>query len=127
VIEAAALLRVKGRKSSDLVFVRCASKGLFAGMWEPPRIPARNRHAARASLEALLCADIELDDEPLRRVSHVLSHRKLDVTVWQGTIAKRPRTIGPTHRDRYDAVELVSPDALETRGVSTLAKRVLGG
>jgi adenine-specific DNA glycosylase len=125
-VEAAALLHVRGRKSTELVFVRCMAKGLFAGLWEPPRIPARNRHAARASLEAMLGADVSLDEQPVRRVEHVLSHRKLDVTVWEGTIARRPRAIGPLHRDRYDEVEVVTRKKLDVRGVSTLARRVLG-
>ena len=132
VIEAAAILRVRGGDPQQVVVARCAEGGLFSGLWEAPRVSASaagrpvDEHIARASLEAMLGAAISLGRSPPRRFEHVLTHRLIDVTVWEGEIDRAPHAIGPAHGARYDAVDVVDAATLATRGVSTLARRVLG-
>ena len=122
--EIAAVLREPETQGDFVVLMRCSPTGLFAGMWEPPRVTTTDRHAARAALGELLGAEVTLHDAPSRRIEHVLTHRVLDVVVHQGTIARAPR---PVPRDaRYDACELVSLGALKERGVATLGKKLLG-
>jgi A/G-specific adenine glycosylase len=121
-IEVAAILPRKG----GLVLARRVASGLFGGLWEPPRVAAKDVHAARASLEALLGSDVTLTAEPLRRVEHVLTHRHLEVSVHEGTVARKPTKIGPAHRDAYDAIEVVPHEDLGKRGISTLAKKIIG-
>lgn len=125
IVEHAAVLRV-ARTQKGVVLARRAEGGLFAGLWEPPTVPARDVHEARASLEALLGADVKLGDEPVRRIEHVLTHRLLDVTVHEGTVARAPTVVGEAHRTRYDAVEIVPEDEASRRGISTLARKLLG-
>lgn len=122
VIEVAAILPRKG----GLVLARRVATGLFGGLWEPPRVAANDVHAARASLEALIGSDVTLTPEPLRRVEHVLTHRHLEVSVHEGTTARAPKNVGPAHRDAYDAIEVVPLADLGKRGISTLAKKIIG-
>jgi A/G-specific adenine glycosylase len=121
-VEVAAILPRDG----GLVLARRVASGLFGGLWEPPRVSAKDVHAARASLEALVGSTVSLDPKPLRTVEHVLTHRVLDVSVHEGTLARAPKTVGAAHRDAYDAIEVVDLEDLEKRGISTLAKKILG-
>jgi A/G-specific adenine glycosylase len=114
------------RRNGGFVLARCAPEGLFAGLWEPPRVEAKDVHAARASLEALLGSKVTLSEAPVRTIEHVLTHRVLDVKVYEATLSKPPRTVGEAHRDRYDALEIVPLAGLSARGVSTLARKMLG-
>ncbi len=121
--EYAAVLRVRDAAGADdRLLARRAGEGLFAGMWEPPRVAAKDRHQARSLFSALLGVDVVLEDRAVRRVQHVLTHRLLDVTVHEGILDRAPH--GAT--TDYDALALVPLDALGDRGVSTLARKLLG-
>lgn len=122
--EVALLLRVKGRDGS--VMVRRKPEGLFGGLWEPPRIVSRDRHAARAAVEEALGVTITLDDQRARKVEHALTHRHLEVSVVSGVASRAPRGVRGVRGDDWDAVAVVSPSELATRGVSTLARKLLG-
>lgn len=119
--EVALLLRVRGRDGN--VMVRRRAEGLFGGMWEPPRVPTRDRHAARATIEDALGITITLDDQRARKVEHVLTHRHLDVSVVTGVASRVPTRV---RGDDWDAVALVATCDLSARGVSTLARKLLG-
>jgi A/G-specific adenine glycosylase len=125
--EIAAVLRVAGEPA--VLLARCRENGLFAGLWEPPRITTTDVYAARAALSAMLGVAVTLEPEETRHVEHVLTHRVLDLAVHEGTIdramAPRQATSVPAN-DRYDAWELVDLDRLKERGVSTFAKKLLG-
>lgn len=125
VAEIAAVLRLKGR--DGVLLARCAPSAksrLFVGMWEPPRVGTHDAHAARAMLEAMLGVDVRLEPEPAGRIEHVLSHRHLDVVVHEGTLARAPRLADSP--ERYDELAFVPPSQLAERGVSSLAKKLLG-
>ncbi|MBI2392660.1 MAG: A/G-specific adenine glycosylase [Deltaproteobacteria bacterium] len=121
--EIAAVLRVRGGDESARVLVRRAPHGLFAGLWEPPRVSARDRHAARAELEATLGVKVRFDEAPARQVEHVLTHRHLEIAVHQGVVDRPPTAIASNAA--WDAVEVVRPRDLDRRGVSTLARKLL--
>jgi len=118
--EIAAVLTVKGHEGS--VLVRRVPEGLFGGMWEPPRVAATDRHAARAELEATLGVSITLDRRPSRKVEHVLTHRHLEIDVVSGHVDRAPTAVSSS---TWDAVEVVRPAELAHRGVSTLARKLL--
>jgi A/G-specific adenine glycosylase len=121
--EVAFLLRVRGRDLDERVMVRRTPDGLFGGMWEPPRVVARDRHAARAEVEHALGIKITLDDTRARKVEHVLTHRHLEVSVTSGIASRLPTAV---RSQAWDAVALVAPGDLAKRGVSTLARKLLG-
>jgi A/G-specific adenine glycosylase len=112
-----------GRRRADL---------RFGGLWEPPSL---DRGAARSTVESEGGAAAErlasLAGVALRglrvagRVTHVLSHRRLEIEVLHARL-ERPfagvRTVSA--EGEYDAFEIASPN-LEGRGASTLAKKIL--
>lgn len=110
-----------------VVLVRRVPEGLFGGMWEPPRVAARDpsepdRHAARAELEAALGVAISFDERPARKVEHVLTHRHLEIDVLSGAVDRAPTAVQSA---AWDRVEVVRPSELSRRGVSTLARKLL--
>jgi len=109
--------------SDARVLVRRVRDGLFGGMWEPPRIEARDKHAARAAIEAALGVNVRLDAARAKKVEHVLTHRHLEVSVVSGVVDRAPVGV---RSDAWDKVELVRVDQLGTKGISTLARKVLG-
>lgn len=117
--EIAAVLSHEG----ELVLVRRVKDGLFGGMWEPPRVPRTDPHAARAELEATLGVSVRFDDRPARKVEHVLTHRHLEIDVFTGTVDRAPTGVVSS---TWDAVEIVRRADLSRRGVSTLARKLLG-
>lgn len=119
--EVALLLRIGA--DDRRVMVRRKPEGLFGGMWEPPRVEARDRHAARAAIEDALGIVITLDASRARKVEHVLTHRHLEVSVLSGTASRAPTAVRGEH---WDSVALVAPSELSSRGVSTLARKLLG-
>ena len=121
--EIATVLRVAGDKSDARVLVRRVHEGLFGGMWEPPRIEGRDKHAARAAIETALGVTVRLDDTRAKKVEHILTHRHLEVSVVTGVVDRVPSAV---RCDAWDKVELVQADQLGTKGISTLARKVLG-
>ena len=124
--EIAAVLRVAGADEGSVLLARCVADGLFAGLWEPPRVATTDVHAARAALSAMLGVEVTLARDEARHVEHVLTHRVLEIAVHDGTIDRAPRAEGRPAHDRYDHWELVALDRLPSRGVSTFAKKLLG-
>ena len=115
-------LVLRADDSDARVLVRRVRDGLFGGMWEPPRIEARDKHAARAAIEAALGVTVRLDDTRARKVEHILTHRHLEVSVVSGVVDRTPSKV---RSDAWDKVELVQMNQLATKGISTLARKVL--
>jgi A/G-specific adenine glycosylase len=95
--------------------------GLFGGMWEPP-------HADEEGADALGPEMLAFAGKRLERVgvvTHVLSHRRIEMTVYRGVarrdlVAKlRARLVG------YETFTLVPIRELEGRALTTLARKVL--
>jgi A/G-specific adenine glycosylase len=120
--EVAAVLRVDG----GVVLAKRAAEGLFAGLWEPPRLDARDRRQAADALAAMLGVAVTLGRKKARDVEHVLTHRTLEVAVYEGTASRRPSRVAAEFSERYVDVAVVPEAEIGARGVSTLARKVLG-
>jgi A/G-specific adenine glycosylase len=88
----------------------------FGGMWEPPSAVGEDVGALSP-----WCGRLEHVEER-GVVRHVLSHRRLLVQVWS---ARALRTPVSCPAGDYERLELVRPDDLGARGVTTLAKKIL--
>jgi A/G-specific adenine glycosylase len=104
--------------SSDAVLLaRRRPGGLFGGLWEPPGADGDGEDlAARLGVAP---AALERRGE----IVHVLSHRRLQVTVLRGALGRRRRWSVPA--GDYDAVEVWSASRLASGACSTLARRIL--
>ncbi|AGP37206.1 hypothetical protein SCE1572_23620 [Sorangium cellulosum So0157-2] len=121
-VPAVAMVAAVVRSGGRVLFLRRAEGGLFGGLWEPPMVEARALADARALLEQVGVAP----DAPLRevgRVRHILTHRRLDVTVARAEVAApwrcRAKLAAP-----YEKAAWLDPGAMEY-GVSKLARKVL--
>ncbi len=102
---------------------------LFGGLWEPPSADGSpgagpkegGRDAARA-LAARLGVDGALL-EVAGEVVHVLSHRRLRVDVSRGPLGAARKW--PLPGPEYDAIERVPMEAVWTRALATLSRKVL--
>jgi A/G-specific adenine glycosylase len=100
-----------------LILARRKPEGLFGGMWEPPSLDAGGDLRARFStLIGMELGDLELCGS----VTHVLSHRRMQVDV----LAVRLRAFTPEAHasEEYDALALGD---LDGRGATTLARKIL--
>ena len=104
--------------------------GLFGGLWEPPMLEARGRGNDRVVLDgqvgALVGGAVTRNGERVRgRIVHVLTHRILDVRVHRWVVAKRSLSDEVALGSTYERVQWVSCDELPSRGMSSLAVKVL--
>jgi A/G-specific adenine glycosylase len=124
VSELAAVLRVE--KAGGVLLAKRVDDGLFGGMWEPPRLAAPDRAGLVAALAEMLGVEVALSKRRARSVEHVLTHRELKVAVYEGAIDAAPKRIAKAYRDRYVEVAVVPLGEIDKRGVSTLARKILG-
>ena len=111
--------------------------GLFEGLWEPPLLDellTTLRHSRRRAVaqeppddvatrfEALLGARLGRVAR-LGEVTHVLSHRRMEIEVWGCALTSVPAALLGSLE--YEAFELVAPRELGRRGLATLARKVL--
>jgi A/G-specific adenine glycosylase len=120
--EIAAVLRVRGGAPDERLLVRRVASGLFGGMWEPPRLAARDRCAARVAIQAALGVSVTFDEGRARKIEHVLTHRHLEISVHAGVIDRAPTAVA---HEQWDAVALVPSHKLDSKGISTLARKML--
>lgn len=114
VVPMVALLALRNGK---FLLAQRGPTGLFAKMWEPPMVEASgDPHGALDPLFGKLRKVCELGE-----VRHVLTHRELQVRVLTAEVgAALPEPQRP-----YVRLEWVSPDDLATRGISTLARKIM--
>lgn len=84
---------------------------LFGGLWSAPMHEGEGRGAARALADTL---GASLSTQAPRELVHVLTHRKLHVSVFEARLGAAP-SVGL----------MVDPGALEDVGVASLTKKVL--
>ncbi|HKQ69189.1 MAG TPA: NUDIX domain-containing protein, partial [Polyangiaceae bacterium] len=110
---------VARRGPSVLLGLREAG-GLFGGLWEPPMIEAHAGENPEASLAAFLGLDFR-DFEVVVEQTHVLTHRRLRISVAAAAVSGEPRrAAAPYERFAWCAVREV-----QKLGMSSLAKKVL--
>ncbi|HEY2515252.1 MAG TPA: A/G-specific adenine glycosylase [Polyangiaceae bacterium] len=101
----------------------------FGGLWEPPSIDARPgdgepSHEQLAGELAALAGGKVRAVALAGEVTHVLSHRRLEIQVLSGELVGKLRT-GGAEAAEYDAFELVDPAEIAGRGTATLARKIL--
>lgn len=110
-------------KTGALLFARRREGGLFGGLWEPPMVEALSLDEARPRFAAV---GVTLGRARLRevgRVTHVLTHRRMEVVVvagrWTAGSALRDELTEP-----YEKAAWLDGDQPGV-GVSTLARKVI--
>ena len=111
-----------GSKGTRVLLARRRQDRLFGGLWEPPTVPLSAN--PRAAFEHLLGVGLPSLHE-FGEVKHVLSHRRITMSVHHATLRGEAPSLGETAVD-YDAIELVERSRILDRGVSALAKKILG-
>jgi A/G-specific adenine glycosylase len=111
------VLRWRGR----VLLGRRRDGGLFAGMWEPP-------HADEDDARELGLALVQRTKSRVKsvgRVTHVLSHRRIEMTVFAGSTSHAAsEKLRPALRD-YDAFAWVDADDIAKLPLSRLAHKIL--
>lgn len=118
-------------RRAGVVLARRRPEGVFGGMWEPPSIEVEAGVSdseiaswARPRFAALVGARLG-KLEACAEIVHVLSHRRMSVQVLRAHLTAPARArIAPSDGE-YDAIEDVDPAALDRRGTTTLARKIL--
>ena len=100
----------------------------FGGLWEPPTIDALETDEPDAVAAARLASLVGVKLGPLKRapdVTHVLSHRRLEIAVLRAEIARAPSADAVKGSLEYTHFALVDVAQLHDRGVATLARKLL--
>lgn len=110
-LELAAVVATRGRGTNRRVWLLRNERPLFGGLWGLPTIEGSARNALRqAGLSA------RLDKQPVTKVEHMLTHRRLQVEVFRATAARGEET---------ETKRPFSADEIEEVGVSTLTRKLL--
>jgi A/G-specific adenine glycosylase len=95
--------------------------GLFGGLWEPPMIEVTDSSRPEESLGALVGQRLR-DVRVVGEQTHVLTHRKLRITIATGALTGDPVVPGGTP---YELFEWCEATDLGARGMSSLARKIL--
>jgi A/G-specific adenine glycosylase len=97
------------------------SDGLFGGMWEPPHADEEGPGAAGPGVLAFAGARLT----SVGTVKHVLSHRRIEMTVYQGAAHRDLVAELRARLSGYETLALVRRDEIEGRALTALARKVL--
>jgi A/G-specific adenine glycosylase len=114
---------IRDASSGALLLARRREGGLFGGLWEPPMVEALSLAEARPALSAL---GLTLGPARLRevgRVTHVLTHRRMEVLVATATRGDGTGAAAALNAP-YEKAAWLDPGAPGV-GVSTLARKVI--
>ena len=114
------MLALVSRRGKRVLLGRRRPGGLFGGLWEPPMVEGGDTQA-----EALLTAMLGVAVREMKRVTeqtHVLTHRKLRITIATAVIENDPVVPGGT---AYDCLAWKGTSELGSLAMSSLAKKVL--
>lgn len=103
-----------------VLLARRRSGLLFGGLWEPPSVDEASGGAGE------LARWLGVDGsglQPMGEVQHVLTHRRMHVTVLRGTLPARRRW--PAPGPEYDAARAVATADLSEIAHATLTRKVL--
>jgi A/G-specific adenine glycosylase len=116
------MLALISRRGQRVLLGRRRPGGLFGGLWEPPMVEGGDGDArAEASLAVLLGVTVGA----MTRVgeqTHVLTHRKLRITIATAEIESEPADPGGT---TYDCLAWKGTSELGSLAMSSLARKVL--
>jgi A/G-specific adenine glycosylase len=108
------------RRGARLLLGRRREEGLFGGLWEPPMVEVEQARA-EASLASLLGSGV-VGLEVMGEQTHVLTHRKIHVTIATGGLRGEPSRTGGAAYDRF---EWRDDSELGSLGMSSLARKIL--
>jgi A/G-specific adenine glycosylase len=111
------VLESKGR----ILLARRPEGGLFGGMWEPPH--ANEGEVSRAARNL-----VDKTKGRVRRagfLTHVLSHRRIEMTVFAGEVGRAPPDLLADVLPDYEAFEWAPSGKLHKRPLTTLAEKIL--
>jgi A/G-specific adenine glycosylase len=115
------LCAVVSRRGSRVLLARRRDGGLFGGLWEPPMVELSNGATPEASLAALLgTGPMEL--RVVGRQTHLLTHRKLRITIATARIGGGLRKSATADYDRFAWRGAADRSRI---GMSSLAKKIL--
>jgi A/G-specific adenine glycosylase len=110
----------RGAAVRRVLLARRARDGLFGGLWEPPMVEAPSLEDGLAGLRAL---GLGLELHAAGSVTHVLSHRKLVVSVVTG-LAPRAFALTLPSGGAYEQAAWTAAESREL-AMSTLARKLL--
>ncbi len=110
---------VTHERTQRVLLAQRHADGLFGGLWEPPMVEGDDLETTRGQL-GRLGAPPSVELREVGEVTHLLTHRRLDVTVARAHTARAHRLRKPS--EPY--VQLRWTDPAEV-ALSTLARRVL--
>jgi A/G-specific adenine glycosylase len=123
------------RAGRRVLLARRAEGGLFGGLWEPPMVEAPSLAAALPLLAAAGVGEAAGREgaagspalpaalREVGRVRHILTHRRLEVTVARAEVAAPWRRRAKL-ADPYEKAEWLDPDEVDL-GISKLARKIL--
>jgi len=110
-VKLSAVVATSGRGTDQRVWLVKAEKALFGGLWGLPMSDGKPRDALR---EAGVRG--RLQPEPVGEVAHVLTHRRLEVTVYRASGGRGEPT---------ETRKAFGADEIDRVGVSTLTRKLL--
>jgi A/G-specific adenine glycosylase len=116
--KAEARVAVVATRGDGVLLARRKPDLRFGGLWEPPGAEGRD-----PSVLGDLAGEPLFGLREVGRVVHVLSHRRLDVTVYSARLRRAPKS--RIDAADYDLRAVVHPTELSAHGLSTLARKIL--
>jgi A/G-specific adenine glycosylase len=115
------MMALVARRGARLLLGQRRAAGLFGGLWEPPMVELASADGGEKSLRSLLGSRI-VELQVMGEQTHVLTHRKIRVTIATGGLAGEPSASGGGAYDRFDWREATDLGSL---GMSSLARKIL--
>ncbi len=123
VLQRRVALAVRSDKA-EVLLARRSAGGIFAGMWEVPSLELAHGEAHHAAAERLaVSVGVSVEGlESCGEIVHVLTHRRLEVTVMRARLLKCQV---PLLHAEYEAVEFMSRDEGVLRTKSTYGRKLM--
>jgi A/G-specific adenine glycosylase len=115
------MVALVSRRRARILLGRRRPAGLFGGLWEPPMVEVSDLRAAETILGTLVGVK-PLAMERVGRQTHVLTHRRLQITIVTAEIEGEPEVANGAP---YDCLAWKPVSELGSLAMSSLAKKVL--
>ncbi len=115
------MVALVARRGSRLLLGRRRADGLFGGLWEPPMIEIAEGATHQKLLGGLVGSTL-VELKVAGEQTHVLTHRKIRITIATGRLSREPSASGGASYERF---EWRGDSELSSLGMSSLAKKIL--